>query len=162
MSTFRMLRCVPRGDDGRAQTVVMHRRAETGGASVECNVGFCRKPVRSKFRTKTRHFTDSNAVVGWHLAKKILSPTFAPAHEDNAPYFFFKKTFLMRWRNMCFNDAILDFWAICGVTSPTRIFLDDFFRKKKYVAMSPRSGAYVGEGNVMLSAIRRSWLFVRN
>ena len=31
--------------------------------------------------------------------------------------------------------------------------------KKKYVAISPRSGAYAGERNLLLSAIRRSWLF---
>ena len=42
------------------------------------------------------------------LSNKILSPTCAPAHGDIAPYFFFEKNVSIRWRNMSFNDAILD------------------------------------------------------
>ena len=52
-----------------------------------------------------------------------------------------------------------------GVTSLKHIFLhriDFFFEKKREVAISSRSGAYVGERNLLLSTVRRSWLFVRN
>ena len=64
---------------------------------------------------------------------------------------------------MCFNDAILGFWAILdfgdlGVTSLKHIFSPsdrNIFSKKKYVAISPRSGAYVGERNLLLSVINR-------
>ena len=41
-------------------------------------------------------------------SSKIRSPTCTPAHGDIAPYFFFRKKNSIRWRNMCFNVAILD------------------------------------------------------
>ena len=61
---------------------------------------------------------------------------------------------------MCFNDAILGFWAILGFggyVTETHISPSDrnIFSKKKYVAISPRSGAYVGERNLLLSVINR-------
>ena len=45
-------------------------------------------------------------------------------------------------------------WHHCNTYSDIR---SKYFFKKKYVAISPRSGAHVGERNLFLSAIRRSY-----
>ena len=68
---------------------------------------------------------------------------------------------------MRLNDAIFGVLGhLGGYVTETHISPSDrnIFLKKKYVAISPRSGAYVGERNLLLliSAIRRSWLFGRN
>ena len=64
---------------------------------------------------------------------------------------------------MCFNGAILDIGAIGGVGCVIETHIspsDRFFLEKKYVAISHRSGAYVGERDLLLSTIRQGWLFV--
>ena len=56
--------------------------------------------------------------------------------------------------------SITPFWIFGpfgGYVTETHISPSDriFFSKKKYVAISPRSGAYVGERNLLLSVINR-------
>ena len=101
------------------------------------------------------------------LSNKFLSPTYAPDLGDIAPYFFFEKIFRSDGE-ICVS--MTPFWGFGpflgfgGYVTETHISPSDrnIFSKKKYVAISPRSGAYVGERNLLLSAIRRSWLFGRN
>ena len=92
------------------------------------------------------------------LSSKFLSPSCAPDLGDIATYFFFEKIFRSDTR-ICVT--MTSFWG--AMTSHndvivTHIMVSDrnIFFKKKYVAISPRSGAHVGERNLLLSAIRRS------
>ena len=69
-------------------------------------------------------------------------------------YFDPMEKYVFQWRHF---GVLGHFWDL-GVTSLKHIFLhriEIFFRKKKYVAISPRSGAYVGERNLLLSVINR-------
>ena len=78
------------------------------------------------------------------LSNKILSPTFAPAHEDIATYFFFEKIFRSDG-GMCVSVTssqkqksveknISQNGAIETHISPSD---RNIFSKKKYVAISP-------------------------
>ena len=98
------------------------------------------------------------------LSNKFLSPTCAPAHGDIAPYFFFEKIFRSDGEICVSMTPFWGFGPFGGYVTETHISPSDrnIFSKKKYVAISSRSGVYVGERNLLLSAIRRSWLFGRN
>ena len=98
------------------------------------------------------------------LSNKFLSSTRAPAHEDIAPYFFFEKTFRSDGEICVSMTPFWGFGPFGGYVTERHISPSDrnIFSKQKYVAISPRSGAYAGERNLLLSAIRRSWLFGRN
>ena len=75
---------------------------------------------------------------------------------------FFRKNISIRWRNMCFNGVIWTWRTQNSAQSDvieTHIPPSDrnIFSKKKYVAISPWAGAHVGERNLLLSSIRRSY-----
>jgi len=114
----------------------------------------------------TQHTTSRGTRVGWFLqqspllalSSKFLSASCAPDLGDIATYFFFEKIFRSDIR-ICV--IMTSFW--CVMTSyndviVTHIMVSDrnIFSKKKYVAISPRSGAHDAERNLLLSAIRWS------
>ena len=82
------------------------------------------------------------------LSNEFLSLICAPAHGDIAPYFF-SETYIDPMEEHVFQWRHFGFLGHLGVTSLKQIFLhriEIFFSKKKDVAISPRPGAYVGEG----------------
>ena len=92
------------------------------------------------------------------LSNKFLSPTCAPDLGDIATYFFLKKYF-DPIPEMCVAMTPLSGDMTSKMMSLiTHILVSDrIFFQKKYVAISPRPGAHVGERNLLLSAIRRSY-----
>ena len=94
------------------------------------------------------------------LSNTFLSPTYAPDLGDIAPYFFFEKIFRSDGE-ICVS--MTPFWGFGpfggfgGYVTEIHISPSDrnIFSKKKYVAISFRSGAYAGERNLLLSVINR-------
>ena len=90
------------------------------------------------------------------LSNKFLSPTCAPAHGDIAPYFFFEKIFRSDGEMCVSMTPFGGLGQFGGYVTETHISPSDrniFFSKKKYVAISSRSGVYVGERNLLLSLV---------
>ena len=73
------------------------------------------------------------------------------------PILFFRKTFRSDGEICVSMTPFWGFGPFGGYVTETHISPSDrnIFSKKKYGAISPRSGAYVGESNLLLSSIRR-------
>ena len=113
------------------------------------------------FRTKSRRFTDNS--VGWNLAKNPFTNMCACSWRYRPVLFLGKKN--RSDGGICVSMP--PFWILGpfgDYVTETNISPSDrnIFFWKKYAAISPRSGAYVGDRTLLLSAIRRSWLFMRN
>ena len=96
------------------------------------------------------------------LRKKFQKSLCASAHGDIATYFFLKKYFdpmekcVFQWHHY-FNVSKTN--STKNDATETHISPSDrnIFSKKKYVAISSWAGAHVGERNLLLMAIWRSY-----